>query len=261
MRKISWWLRVFLAALLPPRTVSIPGQPPTTFLMRRNPFVNKKIFSGTYEQVVTGLVAHEAPKAELFVNIGANIGFHSLHAASLGVNVIAAEPDRLNFSQLRSNRRQNGFRFKIHRVALGEKPGKTLLFGGNTGASEIRGWAGQPAVKRRVPSQTLDQLVAGGSLNSIMLLVDVEGAELSVLKGGSELLTTVKSVLMYIEISASSNHPSGVNPQRLETLMLASSFGFDIWGLNSDTERILTVEEAFQSSNVDFKLSKNWPPD
>lgn len=260
LRQISWWLRVLLATLLPPRSVSVPGQPPQTFLLRRNPFLNKRIYSGTYEPMVSELVAKEAPRSEIFVNVAANVGFHSCHAASLGVNVIAVEPDRLNFSQIRSNRRLNGFLFAIHRVALGEKPGKTLLFGGNTGASHIRGWAGQPEVKRTVSTQTLDQLVAGRSFNSIMLLIDVEGAELGVLRGGRQLLTTVKSALMCIEISKSSNHPSGVNPQRLDTLMVADSFGFEIWGLNSDSKRILTVQEAHQSDIVDFMFSKNWPP-
>ena len=248
-------------AFLPPKRITIVAKQIATFQMYRNPFVNKRIFAGNYEPAVSQLLGSHASRADLFVNIGANIGYHALHAASLGAKTMAVEPDALNFFQLKRNLTLNDLRVPLHRLALGEKVGQILLFGGNSGASNIRGWAGQPDAKRSVPSSTLDTLLENEELRSVMVLIDVEGAELGVLKGSIETLSNVNSGLICVEVSKHSHHPSGTNPERLETFMLANSLGYKIWALRDGTPIPLTPTSASESDYLDFIFTKNWQLD
>ena len=84
-----------------------------------------------------------------------------------------------------------------HQIAWGV----AHLHGGNSGASLIAGWAGQPNVTRKVQMVTFDS-VADLHKHSPFVVIDVEGHELPVLEGMVQHLQSWTSALLMVEITS-----------------------------------------------------------
>lgn len=151
----------------------------------------------------------------VFVDIGANTGFYSLHAARLadsGSRIIAIEPDPNNSIKLAFQISANGFDKRIDRIecAIGSEKGTmelyirdSLDFGQN---SLVPASDGNRAVtSARIPVETLLGLVNTHGLKHIdYLKIDVEGYEDQVLYPfftGSPRVLWPKQILMEAKIN------------------------------------------------------------
>ena len=87
--------------------------------------------TGSYEPEVSATLREVLPPGATFVDIGANIGWFSLLAASLvgpTGRVIAIEPNPRNVALLRQSAKDNGFdNIDVVTVALGERRGAAAL--------------------------------------------------------------------------------------------------------------------------------------
>ena len=125
----------------------------------------------------------------LVLDVGANIGNHSIYAAAiLNRHVIAYEPNPDTFACLSANIQANGLndRIEIHCLGVGSKAGWAdlgLVDPANSGATQLR-MAGQGQV--RIVS--LDDELSGLTEPVAILKVDVEGMELDVLNGAVNLI-------------------------------------------------------------------------
>ena len=162
-----------------------PSQTPFGFYFAGN----KGMASGKFEEEETEFLIEIIKDYDVFVNIGANVGYYTCLALSLGVRVIAFEPIQGNLRCLYRNIALNNFtNYEISPLALSEKPGIAQIYGHGTGASLVKGWAGCPENHNQyIPVSTLDN-VLGKRLSGkkVLYLVDIEGAEYSMLKGALE---------------------------------------------------------------------------
>lgn len=180
--------------------------------------------AGNHEAAELAIVAGVLRDRDLLVDVGANSGLFACLAASMGVPSVALEPMPGNLDILRRNIAHNGFTdlIEIMPVAASDSIGTVPFYGREQGASLIRGWGGQAAFdKIDVPTDTLDNLVDLRD-RAAFVKIDVEGAELSVLRGATRLLASRPPML--IEISLTRNHPDGINPD------FATIFEM-LWGL------------------------------
>ena len=191
--------------------------------------------SGSYEKMERGIVEKCLANADVFINIGANIGYYCCLALAHNKPTIAFEPLDANLKLLYKNIAANGWQEKIEifPLALGNRSGLMELFGGHTGASLIEGWAGTPEHHRRlVPLSTLDT-VLGDRFHArrCFVLVDIEGAEYAMLQGASHFLAQSPKPLWMIEIQGADHQPSavGFNPHFLQTFQLFWENGYDCW--------------------------------
>jgi len=186
------------------------------------------LVSGIQESEELDLVASELASADVFVDCGANAGLFTCLAASQGVAVIAIEPSVRNLAVLYRNIQENAFGvvpIEIFPVALGDQPGIASLFGRGQGASLVPGWGDLPTYDRNtVPVLTLDS-VLGKRFDGkrVVIKIDVEGGEWSLLKGAAHVLGQRPRILM--ELSLYKNHPGGRHPHFREILEL-------FWGMN-----------------------------
>ncbi|MCA0873810.1 FkbM family methyltransferase [Seohaeicola saemankumensis] len=177
--------------------------------------------SGIFEEAETRLLRDLLEGADLFVNVGANYGYYICLARQMGVPAIAVEPVPINLETLRCNIALNHWTdsVTVHPVACGASEGVAEIFGEGTGASLISGWARNPkALRHRVPVRRLDALLQGEAVTgSTVLLVDVEGFELEVLRG-SEALFAPGARPRWILESGLTDHRAegGLNTQFLE---------------------------------------------
>ena len=137
------------------------------------------------------------PKA-VFWDVGAHIGFTSLIASRLvgpDGRVEAFEPFPPNIGRLARSVGLNGFsNVTVHPQAITKRDG-TALF--HLHESSLQGSLVQdaPAEAIEVACETLDS-VARRLPRPDLIKVDAEGAELDVLEGGRQLLTTVRPRLI-----------------------------------------------------------------
>jgi FkbM family methyltransferase len=219
--------------------------------------------AGTFEREETRIFDKLIGNCDVFINIGANVGYYVCKALKLGVSTIAFEPNQLNVSILLRNIAANQFdcSFRCLPVALSDKPGVLPMFGGSTGASLIEGWAGQTQ-HTLVPVSTLDDavssLVAG---KRCFVLIDIEGAELGCLKGASSLLSSETDHVFLVEISVGEHQPSGtkINPNLVETFSLMASFGYSAFTADNHLRRIELPEvKRVAETGVDTLATHNF---
>lgn len=132
----------------------------------------------------------------VFVDIGANLGVYTVAVATRfpKIDIVAFEPDRINFAQLHANLFLNTIadRVNVHSVALSNKAGITHFHrhgDENRGRSAIR-----PDGEIPIQTMILDSLLVVSG-QRVALKVDVEGHEAEVLMGARSLLANNKCLL------------------------------------------------------------------
>lgn len=209
------------------------GRTPFGFsIVVRNHPANRAMLEGTFEPDETNFLLKHFPKTDVFVDVGANIGFYTLLALSKGKDVLAVEPQRKNLDCLFASLEANGFEkgFEIFPVGLGKSPGLSVLYGASgPSASLVKNW-GQynPAYKQIIPLSTLDILLDGRFPGKRLLIkIDVEGFEYTLLQGS--LLTIGRSPrpTWLIEICLEEYYPAEPNPHYMDIFELFWNHGYE----------------------------------
>lgn len=148
---------------------------------------------GVWQRPLTVFIDGMLRQGDIFVDVGANIGYFSIIAASaVGPQgrVHSFEPDPENFELLKLNGRLNGLNnITFHNLALADQPGKTLLYRSevNRGRHSLCPGPGL-AGSMKVPVTTLSLALQGENAPIRMIKIDVQGIDLAVLKGMEQLL-------------------------------------------------------------------------
>jgi len=229
----------------------------------------KSMQDGTFEEEETEIIINALKETDLFVDIGANVGYYSCIANNCGVKTISVEPLAENLKILYSNLQSNGWdSAEVFPVGLGEKPMIIDLYGENTGASIISNWAGNLNVlKRTIAISTLDIILGQRFMSErLFIKIDVEGYEYEVLKGATSVLSRFPKPIWLIEICFTELFPEGFNPNYLNTFELFWEYGYEAFTADIE-ERIVKKEDVerwiknkkrdFGYANFLFKQSNN----
>jgi FkbM family methyltransferase len=183
---------------------------------------NHGCWLGSYEAEKQRLMTQIVKPATVFLDIGANVGFYTLLAATLvgkSGKVFAFEPLPRNIRFLERHLKMNAVHnATVLRAAVSDRTGaatfqkgKSHSMGHLTDRSDEDGIA--------VELVSLDDLIFKGILPlPDYMKIDVEGAELSVLKGAQHLLTAGRPTIFL------ATHGSEVHSQ---CLSLLRSLGYD----------------------------------
>ena len=223
---------------------------------------------GTFEPAEVSLFKAEFEQSDVFVDVGANIGFYSCMARALNKHVIAIEPLPKNLNYLLENISTNHWNdVEIFPLGLSEKSGFATLYGASsTGASLIGSWAGaSQRFNRRIAMSTLDILLGNRFANKkLFIKIDVEGVEYSVLQGSLLTLGRHPKPTWVIEICLNEYHPDGINPDYENIFNLFWNHGYLIHTADfrnllitpSDVKR--WVENGVcDSGTINYKFSSN----
>ncbi len=171
------------------------------------------LYSSTvYEEGLTRFVIANLKAGDVFVDVGANVGYYTLIAASLGARVVAIEPDDENLALLRQNIALNKYAgIKILDVAVGDHEGTATLHvnplnrGGNSligrdryfseshgySRTEIERMYGAAVLEKEVRLTTMDSVAKEQRLTSIAILkIDVEEFEEQVIEGMKNMISS-----------------------------------------------------------------------
>lgn len=218
---------------------------------------NAAMAQGTFEPVETELVRKLLHEVDLLVNVGANVGYYCCHALSMGKPVVAFEPMPRNLRFLCKNINANGWKgAEIFPIALSNKVGILEIYGANTGASLVKGWAGAPeSYKTLVPCSTMDLLLNSRLQGKqALILVDIEGAEKWMLEGAGKMLINDPKPVWVVEIVTSENQPQGVaiNPNFVSTFQFFFENGYEAFSADQEM-RPITIEDVKSYAKGSFK--------
>lgn len=178
--------------------------------------------AGTFEPAESAIIKQLLQHSDVFVDIGANLGYYTCMALQCGRPVVAFEPQPQNLRCLYRNLLLNGWRDRaeIFPLAVSDAPGLLTLYGASgPSASLLRNWAGySPRRTQTVPVARLDDLLGGRFPGQRLLIkIDVEGAEYGVLKGAVDMLRREPRPAWLLEICLHEFHPGGANPDFVRT--------------------------------------------
>jgi FkbM family methyltransferase len=154
-------------------------------------------FRGVFETGTSRLMAKVLRKTDCVLDIGANLGWYTLIMASAVSDgqCHAFEPHPKLFQRLERHLELNGSpkNVRANQLALGDQNGAVDLYSFTElglGHSSISHLNRSDAAKLSVPIRTLDSYLHETDIKSVHLVkIDVEGAEMSVLRGAGSLWT------------------------------------------------------------------------
>jgi FkbM family methyltransferase len=202
-------------------------------------------YFGVWEPDVTNIIRQRLRAGGTFLDIGSNIGYDTLLAAScVGSHgrVIAVEASHPIFEKLNANVRRNSFRnIALHNVAISDSEGKLSIFAGpetNIGMTTTRADRGFDCIGE-VDAFPVEKLLDSATLKSIQLIkIDVEGAEAAIL---AHLLATLhlysRNLELIVELS-----PPGSDAERQALDKLFDAFR----------------DQGFRSYAIENKYDLDW---
>lgn len=175
--------------------------------------------NGEYEPTETQLVRQILKEGDVFIDVGANIGWYTIHASKLvgsRGHIFAFEPEPTNLQLLRKNIEVNGLgNVTVDERGLSNAAGSFKLFleKDNLGMhSLVMEHGGQ----RYINVNTIRFDDYWGDRGEIKLVkIDTEGAEGMILDGMSETLKKQKNLELIFEFAPYRLVKSGYDPDKL----------------------------------------------
>jgi len=201
-------------------------------------------FFGTWEPEISDYVASALATGDCFVDVGANIGYFSLLAASIVGNsgtVCAIEASPSIFAVLSRNVMRSGFsNITLHNKAASDAPSRLPIFlgpaenrGATTTVASVAVRKGQH-LEAEVPADTLSAIVGEATLLGARLIkIDIEGAEYSLISSIAHLLPRFSAATEWlIEISPQAISDQGQSADAL--LGMFRSAGYELYIIRND---------------------------
>lgn len=226
-----------------------------------NEMLRALYISGCYEPNSMILLSKTLSAGDVFIDVGANIGLFSILASRLvGTKgtVFAIEPSSREAARLRDNIALNGMQ-NINAVllALTDAPGQIELsiaddkHGGHNTLSPIFMYNSVERIGvENVPGDTFDNFVNKNNIDRVRLIkIDVEGAELKVIRGARNTLAKSHPILL-LEALPKALALQGGSIKELEDELLALDYRFStIDDQTAECIEISSLTEA-KSENV-----------
>jgi FkbM family methyltransferase len=193
-------------------------------------------------------------RPNLFVDIGANYGTHSLLFLSHNIETLSFEPNPSCHSYLRETCRLNALTPRLEECALGATPGTVELW-----YPETDTWLGSTdkdaqhdlqqkylTTVRTVPQKTLDDFLASFVGRNVLVKIDTEGAEYQVLLGASRTLKEIRPCVIFESLGSDDR-------TKLYGLFVSHSYSVAHLPLFPDEDpHLLGVEQFCESRSSNF---------
>lgn len=211
LRRVYWKVE----PLLRPGTVDIDGL--RFHVHQQDGVVSDHLLTrGTYEPFETALLARLLQPGDVFLDIGANIGYHTLRAARIvgaAGHVISVEPARDNLHLLQKNIAENGLsNVTVLPVAAGRAAGRLSLYEDEENKGDHRSYAIEGRSSYEVGVVALDDELEKLSLRPRIVKMDIQGFEYYAIEGLERTLRSADTLLLVTEYWTKGLRSAGADP-------------------------------------------------
>jgi FkbM family methyltransferase len=265
---------------------NLPAKIKTTTTDRRKIIVNPATFTyqfvyflGEYEPAITNIISKIVRKDDICFDVGANIGWYSTLLQTLvGENgsVHAFEPVPSSFETLKANiaLNKNADKVILNEFALGDQEKEINIYNSATlpdGHASISKNENSDVEVIPIKMKTADKYVETHNINEVNFIkLDIEGAELFMLKGANKMFKQSKPPIWVIEMALDTSEKLGYLPNDLIELMQKQA-DYDFYEIDTKTfalnkitgfakeskgANVLCIPAAhYQDRLADFKIS------
>lgn len=221
---------------------------PRVLITQPQEFIQSKILMhGIYEPEVVAAISAVIRPGDLLLDVGANIGIHSLIGAYQGARVHTFEPLPRLAKRLRQNIALNrlGSRIAVFEIALSNREGEATFYVAS------RKDDGSHSLVNGVPATSIEQIIVKtttldrhlekfGYITPNIIKIDVEGAEAWVLDGAHTTLTRSERPVLIIETGDRLAEVIGESARSV--LGRLFNLDFRVFQLRDDTGCLLEVD-------------------
>jgi FkbM family methyltransferase len=187
-----------------------------------------------YEHETTGLLLQHLRPGDVFIDVGAHIGWFTVWASRFVGNqgsVYAFEPEPYNYKSMLNTLEMNGcINVVTRRSVVSDHDGESVLYVNqdNDGGHSLWDCSRHDFNQKTklcgtsilVPCTTLDSFCFAGKVGQIrMVKIDTEGAEVLVLRGALELLSISAIDYVVCEVNQSGLEMLGSNANEMHSIM------------------------------------------
>ena len=225
---------------------------------------------GIFEQINLQVALNLLQENETYLDVGANIGLMSVPILRQrpSVSVLSFEPSTSTWPYLKQTWKNCSYknRWHINNSAVGAAAGEVAFFTSFSGNDAFGGLRdtrrGGEMQKVKVAMTTIDQTLVQIKLAPVgVIKIDVEGAELDVLRGAAECLKRDRPFIL-LEWNYSNIKTYKISPEEL--LILAQSLNYEVFSIpkllhadsNASLKLFMTFTESFLLVPNDADLSE-----
>jgi FkbM family methyltransferase len=206
------------------------------------------------KQTYESLIRSDTARPDVFVDVGANYGTHSLIFLCHGIRTLTFEPNASCHPHFQRMCQLNGVRPTLEGVALGSRRGSVTLayprtetWSGSTNADVAARLEHPESLEFvEVEQRTLDEYLSRIAGKKVLVKIDTEGNEEQVLTGASRVVQELRPMILFESLEEESR-------RRLFTLF--DTYECDIFGLPwtpRTTSPPLTLEQVVSSEAQNF---------
>jgi FkbM family methyltransferase len=209
-----------------------------------------------WEQEISALLDLILKAGMTFIDIGANVGFHTLHGArAVGLSgaVIAFEPTPKVFQLLQRTVHLNGLGAicRCMNLALSSSDGLATFHVSPVSEHNSLYPLGDDKEESELQIKTarLDSVLLEAQRIDVVK-IDVEGAELDVLEGMKHILASHRDIILIVEYGVSHLKRLGINPADWFRRFFAHGFVLFAFDEQADAWREVAEQKASQLPSV-----------
>jgi FkbM family methyltransferase len=212
-----------------------------------------------YEPFSTAIFRSACRVADVVVDVGAHVGYYSCLASSTnaGARVLAVEASPANAQVAERNAASNGVRVEFRHAAFGQVSGQASFE--ITEASDNCGLSGHPnspSIERITLAAITGRDLGIDPGKRLVLKIDVEGHELSVLEGFGEVVAEAADVRILVEFNPKCILSAGGSPGAV--LRWLADHDFRVFALDEGSFRWSEVSDDSLIEHVGHGYVNLW---
>lgn len=234
---------LLLRARRPPLAVKVDGVEFRGYLRHRG-FLEYLARGMAEESYYRGLILAAVDSGTTFIDAGAHIGVYTLLACRRARRVLAFEPDPYNLAALRRNVSRGGCaNVVIHPEAVADRSGRARFrafrstFSGSLVAREVDQYR-----EFEVDVVCLDDVLEDSDLGTLVVKLDVEGAEPLAIAGMAKTIARAPSLVLFVEVNPEALEAGGRSARQLVEHLLAT--GMDCSAIDEEQHALVPVRET-----------------
>lgn len=247
--------RLALASLglkkdLPRQVIAKTSDGRTLKVNFNNNFAHFVYFLGEYEPAITNVIKKIVKKGDICFDIGGNIGWYTTLLQTLvGKNgeVHSFEPVPPTFEILEENVKSNKNSEVVHlnNFALGEKSGEANLhvFDNFDAHASMSDFGQNNVTVYRCSVSTINSYLTENKIENVKFVkVDIEGAELSMLKGATDFFKQEIPPIFEIEMALDTTKGFGYLPNDIIEF-IRNQYEYEFYAINEKTFFLEKIEK------------------